>query len=56
MAFDPHEQMVLISVMESATSKSLALPGNMWVRKSVLSPKHSTGMPTVSTISRSWSI
>ena len=38
-------EMVLISEMLSATSKSRALPGKRRVMKSVLSPKHSTGTP-----------
>jgi len=43
VAFAPHLHTDLISVMDSAISKSLRLPGNKCVRKSVRRPKHSTG-------------
>ena len=43
VAFLPHEQMVLISAIESATSKRRIEPGKSLVRKSVLKPKHITG-------------
>ena len=56
VALRPQAQTVLISVIESASSISRSAPGKKWVRKSVRSPKHSTGRSSSSTSVRSWSI
>ena len=56
VALAPQAQTVFISVIESASSRSRFEPGNMCVRKSVLSPKQRTGTSSSSTMSRSSSI
>ena len=56
VALLPQEHTVLISVIESASSMSRCEPGKKRVRKSVRSPKQSTGMSSSSTRARSWSI
>lgn len=44
VALAPQSHIDLISVIDSAISKSLRLPGNIRMRKSVRKPKQSTGI------------
>ena len=56
VAFLPHSHIVFISDIVSAISRSLFEPGKSLVKKSVRSPKQSTGTSHSLTISRSSSI
>ena len=53
--FVSQEQLDLISIRSSATSKRRREPGNKCVWKSVRRPKHITFIPSISATAASWS-